>query len=92
MPNALRDAQEVADGNADDARMLTHMAGIMAQAGKVGEGVERSDRAIELEPAVRRGVFYQGAPAAETCKRPAEARGDIVPDRPSTDNASGITI
>ena len=34
VPNAVRYAEEVADGPSQDARILTHMAGILAGGGK----------------------------------------------------------
>ncbi|HET9535555.1 MAG TPA: tetratricopeptide repeat protein, partial [Mesorhizobium sp.] len=72
MPNALRYAEEVADGNADDARMLTHMAGIMAQAGKGEKALSVLDRAIELEPESGEAYFTKGL-LLLNLKRPAEA-------------------
>ena len=72
MPNALRYAEEVADGKADDARMLTHMAGIMAQAGKGDKALSVLDRAIELEPESGEAYFTKGL-LLLNLKRPAEA-------------------
>ena len=72
MPNALRYAEEVADGRADDARMLTHMAGIMAQAGKGDKALGVLDRAIELEPDAGEAYFTKGL-LLLNLKRPAEA-------------------
>ena len=72
MPNALRYAEEVADGKADDARMLTHMAGIMAQAGKSDKALSVLDRAIELDPESGEAYFTKGL-LLLNLKRPAEA-------------------
>jgi tetratricopeptide (TPR) repeat protein len=72
MPNALRYAEEVADGKADDARMLTHMAGIMAQAGKGDKALSVLDRAIALEPEAGEAYFTKGL-LLLNLKRPAEA-------------------
>ena len=47
MPNALRYAEEVTDGQTDDARMLIHMAGILAGGGKGDKALSALDRAIE---------------------------------------------
>src|SRR6476646_11305671 len=70
MPNALRYAEEVADGNADHARMLTHMAGIMAQAGKGDKALSVLDRAIELDPESGEAYFTKGL-LLLNLKRPA---------------------
>jgi tetratricopeptide (TPR) repeat protein len=72
MPNALRYAEEVADGKADDARMLTQMAGIMAQAGKGDKALSVLDRAIEVEPEAGEPYFTKGL-LLLNLKRPAEA-------------------
>ena len=89
MPNALRYAEEVADGKADDARMLTHMAGIIAQAGKGDKALSVLDRAIELEPEAGEAYFTKGL-LLLNLKRPAEAeaamRSGIVR---APDNAIG---
>jgi tetratricopeptide (TPR) repeat protein len=62
----------VADGKADDARMLTHMAGIMAQAGKSDKALSVLDRAIELDPESGEAYFTKGL-LLLNLKRPAEA-------------------
>ncbi|HKT35418.1 MAG TPA: tetratricopeptide repeat protein [Nitrospira sp.] len=89
MPNALRYAEEVADGNADDARMLTHMAGILAGGGKGDKALTVLDRAIQLEPESGEAYFSKGL-LLLNLKRPAEAeeamRAGIVR---SPDNAVG---
>jgi tetratricopeptide (TPR) repeat protein len=89
MPNALRYAEEVADGQADDARMLTHIAVILAGAGKGEKALSVLDRAIELEPEASEAYFSKGL-LLLNLKRPAEAeqamRGGIAR---SPDNAVG---
>jgi tetratricopeptide (TPR) repeat protein len=72
MPNALRYAEEVADGKADDARMLTHMAGILAGGGRGERALTVLDRAIELEPDAGEAYFSKGL-LLLNLKRPAEA-------------------
>ena len=72
MPNALRYAQEVADGRADDARMLTHMAGILASGGRGDEALSVLDRAIALDPEAGDAYFTKGL-LLLNLKRPAEA-------------------
>src|SRR5689334_2255337 len=72
MPSALRYAEEVADGRADDARMLTHMAGILAGGGKGEKALTVLDRAIELEPDVGDAYFSKGL-LLLNLKRPADA-------------------
>jgi len=89
MPNALRYAEEVADGKADDARMLTHMAGILAGGGKGDKALTVLDRAIELEPESGDAYLSKGL-LLLNLKRPVEAeqamRGGISR---SPDNAVG---
>ena len=72
MPNALRYAEEVADGQADDARMLTHMAGILAQGGKTDKALSVLDRAIEVDPEAGEAYFTKGL-LLLNLKRPADA-------------------
>jgi tetratricopeptide (TPR) repeat protein len=72
MPNALRYAEEVADGGADDARMLTHMAGILAGGGKGEEALTVLNRAVELEPDAGDAYFSKGL-LLLNLKRPADA-------------------
>lgn len=72
MPNALRYAEEVADGRADDPRILTHMAGILAGGGKGDKALSVLDRAIELEPDSGDVYFSKGL-LLLNLKRPAEA-------------------
>jgi tetratricopeptide (TPR) repeat protein len=72
MPNALRYAEEVADGRADDPRILIHMAGILAGGGKGDKALSVLDRAIELEPESSDAYFSKGL-LLLNLKRPAEA-------------------
>ena len=72
MPNALRYAEEVADGRSDDARMLTHMAGILAGGGKGEKALTVLDRAIEVDPEAGEAYFSKGL-LLLNLKRPAEA-------------------
>ena len=89
MPNALRYAEEVADGRPDDARMLIHMAGILAGGGRTEKALTVLDRAIEVEPESGEAYFSKGL-LLLNLKRPAEAeeamRGGIAR---SPDNAVG---
>ena len=72
MPNALRYAEEVADGRAEDGRMLTHMAGILAGGGKGDKALSVLDRAVELDPESGDAYFSKGL-LLLNLKRPAEA-------------------
>ena len=89
MPNAMRYADEVAEGKADDARMLIHMAGILAAGGQGDKALTVLDRAIELEPETGDAYFSKGL-LLLNLKRPAEAeqamRAGIAK---SPDNAVG---
>jgi tetratricopeptide (TPR) repeat protein len=72
MANAMRYAEEVADGRAEDGRMLTHMAGILAGGGKGEKGLRVLDRAIELDAESGDAYFSKGL-LLLNLKRPAEA-------------------
>jgi tetratricopeptide (TPR) repeat protein len=72
MPNALRYAEEVADGQADDTRMLIQMAGILAGGGKGDRALSVLDRAIELDPEFGDAYFSKGV-LLLNLRRPAEA-------------------
>jgi tetratricopeptide (TPR) repeat protein len=89
MPNALRYAEEVADGRPDDSRMLIQMAGILAGGGRGEQALTVLDRAIEVEPESGDAYFSKGL-LLLNLKRPAEAeqamRGGIAR---SPDNAVG---
>lgn len=72
VPNALRYAEDVADGPSEDAHILTHMAGILAGGGKSDKALNVLDRAIELDPEVSEAYFSKGL-LLLNLKRPAEA-------------------
>ena len=72
MPSALRYAEEVADGRPDDARMLAHMAGILAGGGQGEKALTLLDRAIEVEPESGEAYFSKGL-LLLNLKRPSEA-------------------
>src|SRR5215467_1572155 len=72
VPNALRYAEDVADGPTEDAHILTHMAGILAGGGKSDKALNVLDRAIELDPEVTEAYFSKGL-LLLNLKRPAEA-------------------
>ncbi|HET9575496.1 MAG TPA: tetratricopeptide repeat protein, partial [Nitrospira sp.] len=57
MPNALRYAEEVADGPSQDARIMTHMAGILAGGGQGEKALRVLDRAIEQDPETSDAYF-----------------------------------
>ena len=60
MPNALRYAEEAAEGGNSDAHVLTQMAGIFASAGQGERAVALIDRAIEQDPTVGDPYFARG--------------------------------
>ena len=60
MPKALRYAGEVADGPTRDARVLTHMAGILAGGGEGEKALGVLDRAIALDPETGDAYFSKG--------------------------------
>ncbi|HZH48522.1 MAG TPA: tetratricopeptide repeat protein [Nitrospira sp.] len=72
MPNALRYAQEVADGPSQDARIMTHMAGILAGGGLGEKALRVLDRAIEQDPETGDAYFSKGL-LLLNLKRQAEA-------------------
>ena len=72
VPNALRYAEDVADGPSQDARILTHMAGILAGGGKGEKALSVLDRAIELDPESSEAYFSKGL-LLLNLKRQAEA-------------------
>jgi tetratricopeptide (TPR) repeat protein len=71
-PKALRYAEEVTDGHADDARILTQMAVILADGGKGEKALSVMDRAAELDPESSEVYFSKGL-LLLNLKRPAEA-------------------
>jgi tetratricopeptide (TPR) repeat protein len=72
MPNALRYAQEVADGPSQDGHTLTQMAGILASGGQGEKGLSLLERAIELDPETGDAYFAKGL-LLLNLKRSAEA-------------------
>lgn len=82
MPNALRYAEEVAEGRSDDPRILIHMAGILAGGGKGDRALSVLDQAIEIAPESGDAYFSKGLlllnlkrlPEAEQAMREGIAR------------------
>jgi len=72
MPNALRYAQEVADGPSQDGHVLTQMAGILASGGQGEQALALLDRAIKQNPEMGDAYFSKGL-LLMNLKRPAEA-------------------
>ncbi|THJ08983.1 MAG: tetratricopeptide repeat protein [Nitrospira sp. CG24C] len=60
MPNAIRYADQVAEGSSQDSQLLTKMAGILASAGQGERAVKLLDRAIDLDPTSGDPYFTQG--------------------------------
>jgi tetratricopeptide (TPR) repeat protein len=60
MPNAVRYADQAAEGRSQDAQILTQMAGILASAGQGERAVTLLDRAIDLDPASGDPYFAKG--------------------------------
>lgn len=60
MPNAIRYADQVAEGSSQDSPLLTKMAGILASAGQGERAVKLLDRAIDLDPTSGDPYFTQG--------------------------------
>ncbi len=60
MPNALRYAEETAEGPNQDVHVLTQMAGIFAGAGQGERAVALLNKAIEREPATGDAYFAKG--------------------------------
>jgi tetratricopeptide (TPR) repeat protein len=72
MPNALRYAEEVADGPGQDVHILTHMAGILASGGQGEKALGVLNRAIEQNPETGEAYFSKGL-LLLNLKRQAEA-------------------
>ena len=72
MPNALRYAEEVADGPTQDVHILTHMAGILASGGHGEKALGVLNRAIEQNPETGEAYFSKGL-LLLNLKRQAEA-------------------
>jgi tetratricopeptide (TPR) repeat protein len=60
MPNAVRYADQAAEGPSQDGQLLTQMAGILASAGQGERAVALLDRAIELDPTSGDPHFTKG--------------------------------
>jgi tetratricopeptide (TPR) repeat protein len=60
MPNAVRYAEQAAEGPSQDSRLLTQMAGILASAGQGERAVKLLDRAIEIDPTSGDPYFTKG--------------------------------
>jgi tetratricopeptide (TPR) repeat protein len=60
MPNAVRYADQVAEGPSQDGQLLTQMAGILASAGQGERAVTVLDRAIEVDPTSGDPYFTKG--------------------------------
>ena len=60
MPNAVRYADQAAEGPSQDGQLLTQMAGILASAGQGERAVKLLDRAIDLDPTSGDPYFTKG--------------------------------
>ena len=60
MPNAVRYANEAAEGPSQDGQLLTQMAGILASAGQGERALKLLDRAIEVDPTSGDPYFTKG--------------------------------
>jgi tetratricopeptide (TPR) repeat protein len=60
MPNAVRYADQAAEGPSQDGPLLTQMAGILASAGQGERAVTLLDRAIEIDPTSGDPYFTKG--------------------------------
>ena len=60
MSNAVRYADQAAEGPGQDGQLLTQMAGILASAGQGERAVKLLDRAIEVDPASGDPYFTKG--------------------------------
>ena len=60
MPNAVRYADQAAEGLSQDGQLLTQMAGILASAGQGERGVKLLDRAIAIDPTSGDPYFTKG--------------------------------
>lgn len=76
LPNALRYANEVADGPAEDVHMMTQMAGILANGGQGEKALTVLDRAIEQDPQSGEAYFSKGL-LLLNLKQPTEAEQAI---------------
>ncbi len=60
LPQAVQYAEEVGQGSGQEPQMLTHMAGILASAGKPERALELLDKAIESAPERGESYFPKG--------------------------------
>ena len=60
MPNAVRYADQAAEGPGQDGQLLTQMAGILASAGQGERALKLLDRAIEIDPTSGDPYFTKG--------------------------------
>ena len=60
LPQAVQYAEEVGQGTGQEPQMLTHMAGILASAGKPERALELLDKAIESAPERGESYFPKG--------------------------------
>lgn len=60
LAQAVQYADEVGEGTGQDPHMLTHMAGILASAGKPERALELLDKAIEHDPGRGESYFPKG--------------------------------
>jgi len=60
VPNAVRYADQAAEGPSQDSQLLTQMAGILASSGQGERAVTLLDRAIELDPTSGDPYFTKG--------------------------------
>lgn len=72
MPNALRYAQEVAEGPSQDTAILTQVARILASGGQSEKALVVLDRVIEQDPTSGEAYFSKGL-LLLNLKRPEEA-------------------
>ncbi len=60
MPNAVRYADQAAEGPSQDSQLITQLAGILASAGQGDHAVKLLDRAIEGDPTAADPYFTKG--------------------------------
>ncbi|HSF67537.1 MAG TPA: tetratricopeptide repeat protein [Nitrospiraceae bacterium] len=60
MPNAVRYADQAAEGPSQDSQLITQLAGILASAGQGDRAVKLLDRAIEFDPTAADPYFTKG--------------------------------
>ena len=70
MPNAVRYADQAAEGLSQDGQLLTQMAGILASAGQGERAVKLLDRAIEIDQTSGDPYFTKGLLLLNLKRRP----------------------